>query len=74
MLGDWPVSGERVDTAIYSDVSDDIYGIEKHFPETHSPVRKVNQLVVALGEELHVKTYLVPVPLICECYGPICQH
>lgn len=66
MLGDWPVSGERVDTAIYSDVSDNIFDIEKHFPETHSPVRKVNQLVVALGEELHVKTYLVPAPLICE--------
>jgi hypothetical protein len=66
MLGDWPVSGERIDTAIYSDISDDIYAIEKNFPETHSPVRKVNQLVVALGEELRVKTYLVPAPLICE--------
>ncbi|KAI9644016.1 hypothetical protein NHQ30_007368 [Ciborinia camelliae] len=51
MLGDWPISGERIDTKIYSDVTDDIYSIERDFPEQYSPVRKVNQLVVGLGEE-----------------------
>ena len=65
MLGDWPVTGDRVDTAIYSDVEDDIFEIEKHFPDQFSPVRKVNQLVVHVGEREDVKTYIVPAPLIC---------
>ena len=41
-LGDWPVTGERIDTKIYSDVDDDIFGIETNFPDSHSPVRKVD--------------------------------
>ncbi|KAL2072622.1 hypothetical protein VTL71DRAFT_11965 [Oculimacula yallundae] len=64
MLGDWPVSGERVDTKVYSDVTDDIYDIEKNFPDSHSPVRKVDLAVAETGEEEGVRTYIVPAPLI----------
>ncbi|KAG4437897.1 hypothetical protein IFR05_006616 [Cadophora sp. M221] len=64
MLGDWPVSGERVDTKVYSDVGDDIFSIEKNFSDSHSPVRQVDQLVVETGEKEGVKTYIVPPPLI----------
>lgn len=66
MLGDWPVTGDRIDNKTYSDVDDDIYEIEKRFPEDLSPVRKVDQVVVDVGEELGVKTYVVPPPLICK--------
>jgi hypothetical protein len=65
MIGDWPESGERVDDRIYNDQLDDIYAIEKEFPDNYSPVRVVDQLVVDLGEKSGVKTYIVPAPLIC---------
>lgn len=65
MLGDWPETGERIDTNFHSDVDEDIYELEKNFPEDYSPVRKVNQLVVHTGEKELVKTYIVPPPLIC---------
>jgi len=68
-LGDWPISGERVDTHVHSDVDENIYEIERDFPDSHSPVRKVNQLVVGLGETEGVKTYIVPPPLICTSDG-----
>ncbi|KAH9221701.1 NAD dependent epimerase/dehydratase family protein [Leptodontidium sp. 2 PMI_412] len=64
MVGDWPVSGERIDTKIYSDVDDDIFDVEKNFPDSHSPVRSVDQVVVETGEKEGVKTYIVPPPLI----------
>ncbi|KAH7364128.1 NAD dependent epimerase/dehydratase family protein [Rhexocercosporidium sp. MPI-PUGE-AT-0058] len=64
ILGDWPVSGERIDTKIYSDTDDDIYDIEKNFPDAHSPVREVDLVVVETGEKEGVKTYIVPPPLI----------
>lgn len=67
MVGDWPETGERTDISIHSDIDQDIYAVEKHHPESHSPVRVVNQLVVNLGEDKGVKTYIVPAPLICEC-------
>lgn len=67
MLGDWPESGGRVDTTFHSDLHEDIYKLEKNFPDEYSPVRKVNQLVVHTGEELGVQTYIVPPPLICMC-------
>ena len=41
-LGDWPVTGERIDTKIYSDIDDDIFDIEMNFPDSHSPVREVD--------------------------------
>jgi len=63
-LGDWPVTGERIDTKIYSDVDDDIFDIETNFPDSHSPVRKVDLAVVTEGEKEGVKTYIVPPPLI----------
>jgi hypothetical protein len=66
MLGDWPESGERIDTSFHSDLHEDIYDLEKSFPEDYSPVRKVNQIVVQTGEQLGVRTYIVPPPLICE--------
>ncbi len=64
MLGDWPVSGDRIDTKIYSDVDDDIFDIEKNFPESFSPVRIADLAVVEEGEEQGVKTYVIPAPLI----------
>lgn len=67
MIGDWPVSGSRVDSKIYSD-TEDIFEIEKEFEkkeEGWSPVRSVNQFVIAEGEKLGVKTYIVVPPLIC---------
>ncbi|KAH7417372.1 NAD dependent epimerase/dehydratase family protein [Cadophora sp. MPI-SDFR-AT-0126] len=63
-LGDWPVTGERIDTKIYSDVDDDIFEIEKNFPISHSLVRDVDLAVVDAGEREGVKTYIVPQPLI----------
>lgn len=65
MIGDWPVTKERVDTRIYSDL-DDIFEIERDFPEDYSAVRKVNQLVIKLGEQEGVHTFLIPPPLICR--------
>jgi hypothetical protein len=73
-LGDWPISGERIDTHVYSDVDENIYEIERDFPDSHSPVRKVNQLVVELGETEGVKTYIVPPPLICKSHGIQSDH
>jgi hypothetical protein len=67
-LGDWPISGERIDTHVHSDVDENIYEIERDFPDSHSLVRKVNQLVVGLGETEGVKTYIVPPPLICTSH------
>jgi hypothetical protein len=70
MIADWPVTGERIDTSIHSDVDEDIYLLEKNFLESYSPVRKVDQFVVDFGEMNGVKTYIVPPPLICECHIP----
>jgi hypothetical protein len=72
MIGDWPVSGSRVDTKTYSD-TEDIFEIEKDFEkkeEGWSPVRSVNQFVIAEGERLGVKTYIVVPPLICTSSPP----
>lgn len=60
------MSGDRIDTKIYSDIKDDIFELEKNWPESHSPVRKVNQLVIELGGKEAVDTYLVTPPLICK--------
>jgi hypothetical protein len=73
MIGDFPISGDFVSKKTYSDVEDDIYELEKNWPEQHSPVRKVDLFVMEKGEELGVKTYIVSAPLICkqasiECY------
>jgi hypothetical protein len=68
MIGDWPVSGSRIDSKTYSDIHDDIFAIEKEFEkkeEGWSPVRSVNQFVIAEGERLGVRTYIVVPPLIC---------
>lgn len=67
MLGDWPITGDRIDTKVYSDITDDIYEIERTFPDDLSPVRKVDQLVIELGEKAGVKTYIITPPLI---FGP----
>jgi hypothetical protein len=67
MVGDWPISGDRIDDKVYSDINDDIFEVEKTFPDSLSPVRKVDQLVVELGEKEGVDTYIVPPPLI---FGP----
>ncbi|RDW66477.1 NAD dependent epimerase family protein [Coleophoma cylindrospora] len=64
MIGDWPVSGERVDTSFHSDLKEDIFMMEKTFPESYSQVRAINQVVVHTGEREHVKTYIVIPPLI----------
>lgn len=72
MIGDWPVSGSRVDSKIYSD-TEDIFAIEKEFEQKEggwSPVRSVNQFVIAEGERLGVKTYIVVPPLICILPSP----
>ena len=74
MLGDWPITGDRIDTAIYSDVEEDIFEIEKNFPDQHSPVRKVDQLVVELGDKEGVKTHIVPAPLICQFQYSLTQN
>lgn len=66
MLGDWPETGERIDISIHSDVDEDIYITERDHPESHSPVRTVDQLLIDIGEKEGVKTYIVPAPLICE--------
>jgi len=66
MVGDWTESGDLTVEKTYSDVDDDIFEIEKEWPEAHSPVRKVNQLVIALGEANGVNTYIVTPPLICK--------
>jgi hypothetical protein len=68
MIGDWPETGERIDTTIHSDLDEDIYATEREHPETHSPVRKVDQIVVNTGLKEGVKTYIVPAPLICELW------
>jgi hypothetical protein len=68
MIGDWPVTGTRVDEKTYSDVSDDVFELEKMFEREEaglSPVRSVNQFVVGSGERLGVRTYIVVPPLIC---------
>ncbi|CZR50992.1 related to NAD dependent epimerase/dehydratase family protein [Phialocephala subalpina] len=68
MVGDWPISKDPpIEPMIYSDKHDNIFETEKNWPEEFSPVRKVNQLVVELGEKEGVKTYIVPPPLI---FGP----
>ncbi|KUJ22707.1 NAD dependent epimerase/dehydratase family protein [Mollisia scopiformis] len=67
MVGDWPITKKRVDTKVYSDKHDNIFEIEKEWPDSLSPVRKVNQFVVDCGEQEDVKTYVVPPPLI---FGP----
>ena len=70
-IGDWPVSGSRVDSKTYSDVKDDVFAIEKEFEKEEpgwSPVRTVNQFVVVTGEKLGVKTYIVVPPLICSSF------
>lgn len=80
MIGDWPLTGDRIDTKTYSDVDDNIFEIEKNFPESHSPVRKVDQIVVDLGEKEGVKTHVVIPPLICKfsfagrCFIPKIVH
>ncbi|TVY81723.1 hypothetical protein LSUE1_G002121 [Lachnellula suecica] len=66
-VGDWPVTGSRIDTSVHSDVKEDIYEFERTHTESFSPVRDVNQLVVEQGEEDGVKTYIVIPPLI---FGP----
>jgi len=63
MVGDWPETGGRVDTTIHSDL-DDIYSLEKNFPESFSPVREVDLFVVEFGESKEVNTYIIPPPLI----------
>jgi hypothetical protein len=68
------VTSERIDTTIHNDTIDidDIfrfkstYEKERDHTEPHSPVRKVNQLVVEMGEKENVKTVIIPAPLICE--------
>lgn len=66
MIGDWPITKDRVDAKIYSDKHDDLYELEKNWRDAFSPVRKVNQLVVEVGEKEGVQTYIVSPPLICE--------
>ncbi|TVY27422.1 hypothetical protein LHYA1_G004183 [Lachnellula hyalina] len=66
-VGDWPLTGDRIDTSIHSDVNEDIYEFEKTHPETLSPVRNVDLRVVELGERHGVQTYIVIPPLI---FGP----
>jgi hypothetical protein len=68
MIGDWPVTGTRVDSKTYSDAETDIFELEKTFEKEEagwSPVRTVDQFVVESGERLGVRTYLVVPPLIC---------
>ncbi len=72
MIADWPITGERVDGKVYSDVEDNIYEIEKNWPEEFGPVRKVNQMVVWLGVMEEVKTYIVAPPLICKSFYSEC--
>ncbi|KAE8448381.1 hypothetical protein EG329_009625 [Mollisiaceae sp. DMI_Dod_QoI] len=67
MVGDWPITGDRVDTKVYSDKHENIFEIERDWPESFSPVRTVNQVVVETGEKEDVKTYVVSPPLI---FGP----
>src|SRR4051812_17429167 len=65
-VGDWPESGGRVDTSVHSDVTEDIFRLEKEFPEDRSPTRTLNQFVIATGEKEGVKTFIVVPPLICK--------
>lgn len=69
MVGDWPITKDPVATKVYSDKNENVFEIERDWPESFSPVRKVNRLVVEVGEKEGVKTYIVPPPLICEFYG-----
>jgi hypothetical protein len=73
MIGDWPVTGTRVDEKTYSDISDNVFELEKMFEREEagwSPVRSVNQFVVESGERLGVRTYIVVPPLICTLLFP----
>jgi hypothetical protein len=73
MIGDWPVTGSRVDSKTYSDIRDDIFELEKAFEKEEggwSPVRTINQFVVETGERLGVRTYIVVPPLICKFSFP----
>jgi hypothetical protein len=47
-------------------MNEDIYTLEKNFPESLSPVRDVDLFVVDLGESKDVNTYIVAPPLICK--------
>ncbi len=71
MLGDWPITEQRIDTEVHSDIAEDIHELEQQVTESHSPVRKLNQFVVAAGLEEGVRTYIVPPPLICQLNPPI---
>ncbi|EPE28115.1 NAD(P)-binding Rossmann-fold containing protein [Glarea lozoyensis ATCC 20868] len=64
MVADWPITGSRVDTSIHSDIDEDVYTLERSYDEPWSGVRDVNQIVVAFGEEVGVRTYIVIPPLI----------
>ncbi|TVY59233.1 hypothetical protein LCER1_G000238 [Lachnellula cervina] len=64
-VGDWPLTGDRIDTSVHSD--EDMYEFEKTHPETLSPVRNVDLRVVELGEQHGVQTYIIVPPLI---FGP----
>ena len=73
MIGDWSVTGTRVDEKTYSDISDNVFELEKMFEREEagwSPVRSVNQFVVESGERLGVRTYIVVPPLICTLLFP----
>jgi hypothetical protein len=68
MLGDWPVTGTRIDSKTYSDTKDNPFDLERAFEKEEpgwSPVRTMNQFVVEQGEKLGVRTYIVVPPLIC---------
>lgn len=58
------MSGEWVDTKVYSDL-DDIYSYEKNHRATYSQ-RVVDLAVVETGEKLGVTTYIIVPPTICK--------
>ncbi|KFZ19993.1 hypothetical protein V501_00362 [Pseudogymnoascus sp. VKM F-4519 (FW-2642)] len=62
ILADRPISGEWIDTAIYSDL-DDIYSYEKNHREIYSQ-RVVDLAVVETGEKLGVTTFIIVPPTI----------
>jgi hypothetical protein len=70
MVADWPITASRIDTTIHSDTEEDVYKLEQSYDEPWSGVRDVNQIVVAAGVEVGVRTAIVIPPLICKfCFG-----
>ncbi|KAH6671352.1 hypothetical protein B0J14DRAFT_565025 [Halenospora varia] len=51
MIGDWPVTGKRIDTSVHSNADEDIFETEKQMPDSFGP-RSYRQDLVGRGSGL----------------------